>query len=235
MLLAADNIAATPRGLRFTVTVTGGELPGRAEIDAALVGEFNVSNLLAVLGALLAAGVALDDAAAVLRRQTFVPGRMQMLGGEAAPLAVVDYAHTPDALAQALAALRSTAAARGGRLICVFGCGGNRDAGKRPLMGAAAAQGADAVILTSDNPRDEAPQAILADIVRGIGSGANARVIEDRAQAIHAALAGADARDVVLIAGKGHEPYQEIAGQRLPFSDADCAAAALAARGGQTR
>jgi hypothetical protein len=128
---------------------------------------------------------------------------------------VIDYAHTPDALDKALSALRDTAAARGGRLVCVFGCGGNRDPGKRPLMGEVAARGADAVILTSDNPRDEDPQAILADIAAARRGRAS---IADRAEAIRAALAEADARDVVLIAGKGHETYQEIAGRRLPFS-----------------
>jgi UDP-N-acetylmuramoyl-L-alanyl-D-glutamate--2,6-diaminopimelate ligase len=228
VLLAAGDIAATPRGLRFTAVTP----QGRAEIHAALVGEFNVANLLAVLGTLLASDIPLARAAAVLRGLTSAPGRMQALGGEGAPLAVVDYAHTPDALEQALSALRGAAAARGGRLVCVFGCGGNRDPGKRPLMGEVAARGADAVILTSDNPRDEAPGAILADIARGAPG---ARTIEDRAEAIRTALAEADARDVVLIAGKGHETYQEIAGRRLPFSDADCAAAALAQRGGAQR
>ena len=226
--LRAEDIVATPRGLRFTAATP----QGRAGIHASLVGEFNVSNLLAVLGTLLASSVPLERAAAVLAGLTPPPGRMQVLGGEGAPLAVVDYAHTPDALDQALAALRDTAAARGGRLVCVFGCGGNRDPGKRPQMGDVAAQRADAVILTSDNPRDEDPQAILADIVRGAPG---ARTIADRAEAIRAALAEADARDVVLIAGKGHEVYQEIAGQRLPFSDVDCAVAALAGRGGPSR
>lgn len=224
-LLAAQAIAATPRGLRFTAVTP----QGCADIHAPLVGEFNVSNLLAVLGALLASGVPLARVAAVLAELTPPPGRMQALGGEGQPLAVIDYAHTPDALDQALAALAETAAARGGRLVCVFGCGGNRDPGKRPLMGEIAARRADAVILASDNPRDEDPRAILADIARGAPG---ARVIEDRAEAIGAAIAAADARDVVLIAGKGHESYQEIAGRRLPFSDVDCAAAALAARGG---
>ncbi|HMM55462.1 MAG TPA: UDP-N-acetylmuramoyl-L-alanyl-D-glutamate--2,6-diaminopimelate ligase [Candidatus Desulfobacillus sp.] len=221
--LLAEGLAATPRGLRFTAVTP----QGRAEIASPLLGEFNAANLLAVLGALMASGVALEEAAAALRQLEPAPGRMQALGGEGAPLAVIDYAHTPDALAQALAALRGTAAARGGRLVCVFGCGGNRDAGKRPLMGAAAARGADAVILTSDNPRDEEPRTILA----GIAAGApDARVIEDRGEAIRAALAQAGERDVVLIAGKGHESYQEIADRRLPFSDAECAAAALAQR-----
>jgi UDP-N-acetylmuramoyl-L-alanyl-D-glutamate--2,6-diaminopimelate ligase len=223
ILLAAEDVAVTPRGLHFKVVTPHGS----AEIHAALAGEFNVSNLLAVLGTLLASDVPLEQAAAVLSELTPPPGRMQVLGGTGAPLAVIDYAHTPDALEKALAALRDTAAARHGHLVCVFGCGGNRDPGKRPLMGEAAARRADAVILTSDNPRDEDPQTILAEIAHGAPG---ARVIEDRAAAIRTALAEADARDVVLIAGKGHETYQEIAGRRLPFSDVDCAAAALAAR-----
>jgi len=226
--LVAERIAATPRGLRFTAVTP----QGRTEIEVPMVGEFNVANLLAVLGTLLASGVPLDRAAAVLRGLTSAPGRMQAVGGEGQPLAVIDYAHTPDALDKALTALRGTAAARGGRLVCVFGCGGNRDPGKRPQMGEIAARRADAVVLTSDNPRDENPQAILADIARGAPG---ARTIADRSEAIRAVLAEADPGDVVLIAGKGHEPYQEIAGRRLPFSDVDCAVAALASRGGSSR
>lgn len=230
-LLSAEGIAATPRGVRFTARFTAISSQGRADIEAPVVGEFNVANLLAVLGALLASDVPFDQAAAVLRRLTSPPGRMQAVGGEAQPLAVIDYAHTPDALEKALATLRDTAAARGGRLVCLFGCGGNRDPGKRPLMGAVAARLADAVILTSDNPRDEDPQAVLADIARGTAAAPGVRVMADRAEAIRTALLEADARDVVLIAGKGHEAYQEIAGRRLPFSDVGCAADALAARG----
>jgi len=224
--LVAERLAATPSGLRFTARTP----QGRAQVEAPLLGEFNASNLLAVLGVLLASGVPLERATAVLGGLTSAPGRMQAVGGDGRPLAVIDYAHTPDALDKALAALRGTAGARGGRLVCVFGCGGNRDPGKRPLMGEVATRRADATILTSDNPRDEAPQAIIADIARGAP---DARTIPDRAEAIRAALAEADARDVVLIAGKGHEPYQEISGRRLPFSDAECAAAALAQRGGR--
>ena len=223
LIIIAEGIAAAPRGLRFTAV----SRQGRADILAPVVGSFNVSNLLAVLGVLLASDVPLDQAAAVLQRLTFPPGRMQALGGEGQPLVVVDYAHTPDALEQALMALRDTAVVRGRRLVCVFGCGGNRDPGKRPLMGEVAARLADTVILTSDNPRDEDPQAILADIARGMPGG---RIIADRAEAIRIAIADADARDVVLIAGKGHETYQEIAGRRLPFSDIECADAALAMR-----
>ncbi len=226
--LTAEGIAAAPRGLRFTAV----SRQGRADILAPVVGRFNVSNLLAVLGVLLASDVPFDQAAAVLQRLTFPPGRMQALGGDGQPLVVIDYAHTPDALEQALMALRDTAVVRGRRLVCVFGCGGNRDPGKRPLMGEVAARLADAVILTSDNPRDEDPQAILADIARGVPWG---RIVDDRAEAIRIAIAEADARDVVLIAGKGHETYQEIAGRRLPFSDVECADAALAQRKGAPR
>ncbi|MBI3140582.1 MAG: UDP-N-acetylmuramoyl-L-alanyl-D-glutamate--2,6-diaminopimelate ligase [Rhodocyclales bacterium] len=228
LLLVAEEIAATPRGLRFAA----GTPQGRAEIHAPLVGEFNAANLLAVLGTLLASAVPLEAAAGALARLTPPPGRMQTLGGDGMPLAVVDYAHTPDALEKALGVLREMARVRGGRLVCVFGCGGGRDSGKRPLMGEAATRLADAVLLTSDNPRDEDPQAILADIARGAPG---AKIIADRAAAIAAAIAAADARDVLLIAGKGHEPYQEIAGRRLSFSDVECAAVALAAWGGQAR
>jgi len=160
-----------------------------------------------------------------------VPGRMQRIdAGGAGPEVVVDYAHTPDALEKALAALRPLASARGGRLACVFGCGGNRDATKRPLMGAIAERLADRVLVTSDNPRHEAPQAILADIVAGLAARDAARVVEDRRAAIAQAVGEADPRDVVLVAGKGHEDYQEIAGVRHAFSDVDEARRALEAR-----
>jgi UDP-N-acetylmuramoyl-L-alanyl-D-glutamate--2,6-diaminopimelate ligase len=227
-LIAGENLAPTARGLRFEALTP----QGRATIEAELVGEFNAANLLAVLATLLASDVPLPRAAAAIAQLAPPPGRMQILGGEIdgkpAPLAVIDYAHTPDALEKALIALRGTARARHGRLWCVFGCGGERDPGKRPLMGAAAARLADAVILTDDNPRGEDPQAILADIARGAP---HAQLIPDRAEAIRRTLAGAAAGDVVLIAGKGHEPYQEIAGRRLPFSDVEHAAAALEAWG----
>jgi UDP-N-acetylmuramoyl-L-alanyl-D-glutamate--2,6-diaminopimelate ligase len=150
---------------------------------------------------------------------------MQAVGGDGRPLVVVDYAHTPDALDKALATLRETAAARGGRLVCVFGCGGDRDPGKRPLMGAVAERLADRVWLTSDNPRGEDPEAIIVAIAAGMGK---PPVIEtDRAAAIRRAVAAADPRDVILLAGKGHEPYQEVAGRRHPFSDVEQARAAL--------
>jgi UDP-N-acetylmuramoyl-L-alanyl-D-glutamate--2,6-diaminopimelate ligase len=145
---------------------------------------------------------------------------------------VVDYAHTPDALEQALQALRPLAAARGGKLWAVFGCGGNRDPGKRPLMGAIAARLAPHVVLTSDNPRDEDPARILADIEAGLPAQSARLVLVDRAEAIATAVREAGARDVVLIAGKGHEDYQEIRGERRPFSDVQAARAALIERAG---
>ena len=226
MFLACE-VSATASGQRVSIATPAGD----AQLDLALVGRFNVSNVLAVLATVIAGGVPLADALGQIRRLSAPHGRMQMFGGRRMPLVVVDYAHTPDALEQALSALRETALARGGRLTCVFGCGGERDPGKRPLMGAAAARLADRVVVTSDNPRGEDPLAIIADILRGAGQAA--AVQPDRAAAIAAEVAAAADEDVVLIAGKGHEPYQEIAGQRLPFSDADRACDAIARRGGR--
>ncbi|HEX8963801.1 MAG TPA: UDP-N-acetylmuramoyl-L-alanyl-D-glutamate--2,6-diaminopimelate ligase [Rhodocyclaceae bacterium] len=219
-VLAAEHLAMTPTGLSFRVD--------GVTVEAPVVGRFNASNLLAVIGTLLAAGAPFGDIARALRDIVPPPGRMQPLGGRGQPLVVVDYAHTPDALEQALLALRETAAARGGKLACVFGCGGDRDPGKRPQMGAIAERLADAVVLTSDNPRSEDPLAILGAIRAGM---AGAPVIEpERAAAIRRAVATARAEDVILIAGKGHEPYQEVAGVRHPFSDVEQAQAALGAR-----
>ena len=178
---------------------------------------------------LLASGVAFDAALDALATLTPPPGRMQRQGGGAKPAVVIDYAHSPDALQQALVALRPAVAA-GHELVCVFGCGGDRDKGKRPEMGNIAATLADRVVVTTDNPRGEAPEAIAADIVRGIRqTGARRWSLElDRAAAIRGAIATAAPGDVVLIAGKGHETYQETQGVRAPFSDAAEAAAALA-------
>ena len=198
---------------------------GHAEVDAPLLGRFNAANLLAVLTTLLVSGVKLDDACRVLARVTPPPGRMQTLGGNAHPLVVVDYAHTPDALEKVLATVREIVS--GGRLICVFGCGGNRDRGKRPLMGQAAVAGADEVWITSDNPRNEDPRRIIDDILAGTGD--TPHVEPDRARAIFEAIGGAHHGDVVVIAGKGHEDYQEIAGERQPFSDVAVAGKALEA------
>ena len=217
------------QGLAFTLH----EGDAKAEVRSSLVGEFNASNLMVVLGGLRALGVSLADAAAVAAQLSSVPGRLQRVGGDHTVEVVVDYAHTPDALAQVLRALRPLATARGGRLWCVFGCGGNRDATKRPLMGAIAAAAADRVVVTSDNPRDEEPQTILAEIVAGIGGMAvpgDSAVIEDRRAAIRHAVHSALPGDVVLLAGKGHEDYQEVAGVKRPFSDLVEAQAALMSR-----
>ncbi|WP_077037136.1 UDP-N-acetylmuramoyl-L-alanyl-D-glutamate--2,6-diaminopimelate ligase [Pelomonas sp. KK5] len=201
-------------------------------VETGLIGEYNVANLLGVIGALRALGHPLAEIAAVIGQVTPVPGRMQRIGnGRELPQAVVDYAHTPDALEKALEALAPLAAARGGELVCLFGCGGNRDRAKRPLMGGIAAKLAQRVIVTSDNPRHEAPEQILADIVAGMGAAVHAVVI-DRREAIVQALAEAGPRDVVLLAGKGHEDYQEVAGERRHFSDVEEARAALIERAG---
>jgi UDP-N-acetylmuramyl-tripeptide synthetase len=233
--LRAEGVHYVVRGLAFTVverTAHGDSLS--AEVATTLVGEHNVHNLLAVLGALRALGLPLAQAAAVAPGLTPVPGRMQPVpapAGLAGPEVVVDYAHTPDALEKALAALQPMAIARGGRLWCVFGCGGNRDATKRPLMGAIAGRMADRVVLTSDNPRDEDPAQILAQIAVGLDLRTAVEVIADRGEAIAHAVSNADPVDVVLLAGKGHEDYQEVRGQRRPFLDLAVAAAALQRRG----
>ena len=200
---------------------------GRATASVNAIGRFNVSNALGVLGCLVARGVPFDDAAARLARLPAVPGRMERIGD--APLVIVDYAHTPDALEKVLQALRPVAEGRAGRLAVVFGAGGDRDPAKRPLMGTIAARLADRVFITSDNPRTEDPLAIIASVRRGIG--VEHAVEPDRARAIQAAIAAAGARDVVLIAGKGHENYQEIQGRRVPFSDAAVAREALGRKG----
>jgi UDP-N-acetylmuramoyl-L-alanyl-D-glutamate--2,6-diaminopimelate ligase len=206
---------------------------GSAQVKIQLVGQFNVSNILGILGVLLARGVAWQSAIDVIESLSAVPGRMQQLGGQDNPLVVIDYAHTPDALEKTLDALRPVAQQRGGRLWCVFGCGGDRDPGKRAQMGAIAAT-ADQIIVTSDNPRNEEAGAIIAQIVEGLKSAqiqqTQMNVIEDRAAAILWAVRQSAKSDVVLIAGKGHEDYQEIKGKKLPFLDADHAALALAAR-----
>jgi UDP-N-acetylmuramoyl-L-alanyl-D-glutamate--2,6-diaminopimelate ligase len=194
-----------------------------------LVGEYNVSNMLGVIGVLRALGIPLLDAVKVCMDLPSVPGRMESIDLPDAPLAIVDFAHTPDALDKALNALRPLAEQRGGRLWCVFGCGGNRDVGKRPLMGAVAERYADVVLVTSDNPRSEDPSAIANEIVAGMKRPPYA-VTLDRADAIEHALGAAEPCDVVLIAGKGHETYQEMGDKRLPFSDQERARHALRTR-----
>lgn len=244
--LQAQSVSYRQEGLAFEVlefasgpnpaTATALVPVAQAEVCVAVVGDFNVPNLLAVIGGLRALGWPLATAARACAGLTPVPGRMQRVpvpgeDKQRRPLAIVDYAHTPDALDKALRALRPLAQARGGRLWCVFGCGGNRDAGKRPLMGRVAQTLADAVVVTSDNPRGEAPQAIVAAIMTGTATmsttTAPVDVVVDRAEAIRHALGHAQAEDVVLVAGKGHEDYQEVAGVKHPFSDVDVAQAVL--------
>ena len=219
------------QGLAFEVT-EGGET---VHLQTRLIGEYNIDNLLGVIGTLRALGHPLQQAVAACRQLGAVPGRMQQVDlGEAgtalSTMAVVDYAHTPDAVQQALQALRPLAATRGGQLWCVLGCGGDRDPGKRAPMARAAEQGADRVVLTSDNPRSESPEAILSQMVAGLSQAQAAQVEPDRALAIATAIGQAQPQDVVLIAGKGHEAYQEVAGVRRPFSDLAVARQALSVR-----
>jgi len=225
----SDWVCAAPSGAeRIAIESSWGS----ATVGFRHLGRFSLANALGVLGCLVARGLPFQEAARLLERLPPVPGRMQRVGNAGAedggPLVVVDYAHTPDAIDKVMQALKPVAAARGGKLAVVFGAGGGRDAAKRPAMGAAAARHAGRVILTSDNPRDEDPLAILAAVARGLG--VPHEVEPDRARAIAAAISDAAPADVVLIAGKGHEAYQEIAGRRLPFSDAAVAQAALASR-----
>ncbi|WP_233803515.1 UDP-N-acetylmuramoyl-L-alanyl-D-glutamate--2,6-diaminopimelate ligase [Paraburkholderia sp. HP33-1] len=233
--LTASNVRATAAGTAFHLNTSDW---GNAEVEVQTLGLFNVSNLLAVLGVLLAADVRFDVALAELAKLESVNGRMQRLGGRLQndePLVVIDYAHTPDALEKTLEALRPIAAARGGELVCMFGCGGDRDATKRPLMGAIAERLADNVVVTSDNPRSEDPLAIIEQIATGMQDASKARRIEDRASAILQAIRGAAREDVIVLAGKGHEATQEIMGKKRAFSDQDHARLALAARATQTR
>ncbi len=227
-IVAAEDLVVSGKGLAFNIRTLEGQARIEARIEVPLLGRFNAANLLAVLGVLLASGIDLERAASVLPVLTPPPGRMQAAAaGQGEPLVVIDYAHSPDALEQALATLAEIATARGGKIICLFGCGGERDSGKRPLMGRVAELLADRVLLTNDNPRGEDPQAIIEDILRGTRG--KASVEPDRATAIRRVVMDAAANDVVLVAGKGHEHYQEIAGRRLPFSDLEQARSALSA------
>ena len=199
---------------------------GQHLLRSSLLGRFNLSNVLAAVGALLGLDYALDEILKVLPQLEGPVGRMQRLGGGAKPLVVVDYAHTPDALEKVLTALRPHAK---GRLLCLFGCGGDRDRGKRPLMAEVVERLADGVLVTDDNPRSEVPAKIFDDIREGFSAAQNVRFVEGRGQAIAEIIASASANDVIVLAGKGHEDYQEINGQRQPFSDLEEAAKALAA------
>lgn len=191
---------------------------GKGRFHSRLLGRFNISNLLAVLAVLLLSGIPLQGALARLSTIKPLPGRMETFGGDRKPLVVVDYAHTPDALEQVLTALREHTA---GKVWCVFGCGGDRDAGKRPLMGAIAESQADEVILTNDNPRSEEPEQILAEIKQGMANPDACHTLADRQRAIAMAISQARRGDVVLVAGKGHETWQQLGAEKIPFSDID--------------
>jgi len=204
---------------------------GEAEVQLSVLGEFNALNAAAVCTAWAATGQPFDQAVAQLAQLDPIPGRMQPVIRPTQPIAVIDYAHTPDALRAALSALRPLTQARGGQLWVVFGCGGDRDPGKRTEMCAIAVQFSDRAVVTSDNPRSENPDAIIEQIVSENRDAVHA-CIADRHRAIHQVIAQANASDVVLIAGKGHEPYQEILGQRLDFSDLEKARDAINSRGG---
>jgi UDP-N-acetylmuramyl-tripeptide synthetase len=224
--LVARDIGYADGGLRFAVQ----EGTAREELSTQLIGQYNVSNLLGVIGAMRAMGVPLAQAVRACGALLPVPGRMERLAVAGQPLVAVDYAHTPDALDKALQALQPLARQRGGKLWCVFGCGGDRDPVKRPLMAAVAEKNADQVVVTSDNPRGEKPENIISQILLGLSHDRCVQVQADRALAIAETIAAAAPEDVVLVAGKGHEDYQEIGGVKHPFSDRERARAALAAR-----
>ncbi|MBH2008969.1 MAG: UDP-N-acetylmuramoyl-L-alanyl-D-glutamate--2,6-diaminopimelate ligase [Xanthomonadaceae bacterium] len=221
--LQAQAIRQGAHDLSFDV-VEGGE---RHRISTPMVGLYNVSNLLGVMASLRAMDVPLADAVTACADLLPVPGRTETLAVPGLPLVVIDYAHTPDALEKVLTALNPVAQGRGGRLWCVFGCGGDRDAGKRPLMAAVAEKNADQLVITSDNPRSEDPVTIIGQMLKGLSRPQAAHVQEDRRAAIAHVLQLAQPQDVVLLAGKGHENYQEIKGVKFAFSDRDQAQAIL--------
>jgi UDP-N-acetylmuramyl-tripeptide synthetase len=223
--LRGSEMAHQAQGLIFTIME--GSLS--QVVRSPSLGEYNILNILGVVGALRALGVEFGHACSAVARCTAVPGRMESVEFPGQPLVVVDYAHTSDALEKALEALRPLTFAKGGKLWCVFGCGGNRDAGKRPLMAQAAQRAADRIIVTSDNPRLEDANEIAAQMMAGLEDASCEKwLLElDRAKAIALVIHEADPKDVILIAGKGHEDYQELAGVRYPFSDQKHALLAL--------
>jgi UDP-N-acetylmuramoyl-L-alanyl-D-glutamate--2,6-diaminopimelate ligase len=220
-MLRARDVVLHPGGMNFDITGDWGS----GHVDSRLLGEFNVANLLAVLGALLAMNIPFADALHAISRARTVPGRMECFGGgQDQPLVVVDYAHTPDALEKALIAVRAHCR---GRLWCVFGCGGERDRGKRPQMARIAERLADRIVVTDDNPRGEDGDVIVNDILAGFERRSQVQTERERAHAVAMALHAASPGDAVLVAGKGHEDYQIIGGQNLPYSDRDTVARLL--------
>lgn len=219
------DFQATDNGFEALVDGQWGEF----SVSAPLMGSFNASNVLAAMATALTLGAPLDDLRAAVSQLVPPPGRLEVFSGDSGVRVVVDYAHTPDALANALAALKPHVT---GRLICVFGCGGDRDSGKRPEMALEAETLSDKVFVTDDNPRSEDPAAIVSDIVAGFAAPEQVTVIHDRAEAIRKAIQSASADDLVLVAGKGHEAYQEVAGKKHPFSDAEQVRQVLCLKGG---
>lgn len=209
-----SDVQLNEQGLSMQVSTPWGQ----GLLQAPVIGDFNASNLLAVLSVMLIQGIGFEESLKRLKTIKSVAGRMQRFGGDSSPLVIVDFAHTPDALAQALTSLRQHTQHD---LWCVFGCGGDRDKGKRPLMGTVAEENADFIVLTNDNPRSENPDLIIEDIKSGIRSEKKVSVEQDRQAAIHFAIKQAKAGDVVLIAGKGHENYQLIGDNKYPFDDAE--------------
>jgi UDP-N-acetylmuramoyl-L-alanyl-D-glutamate--2,6-diaminopimelate ligase len=229
----ARSSEVSARGIRASVVTPRGE----CELESALLGEHNLENLLLALGVLLSLGLEPRAAASALSQTPQVPGRLERVGESSDDVTVlVDYAHTPDALARVLEALRAQWGGESGRIVCVFGCGGDRDPSKRAPMGEAAGRGADLCFVTSDNPRSEEPSAIVDAIVPGLKAASARYVVElDRARAIERAVLEAQAGDVVLVAGKGHEDYQIVGGEKRHFDDREEAERALALRRARKR
>ena len=233
----AERVNFHGRGIELTVSAKGDhDQIQTADITCGLIGEFNASNLLAAVSALMASGVTLTDACSALSKTPQIPGRMELVSPDevslkSAPMVVVDFAHTPDALEKALTALRHHCE---GELWCVFGCGGDRDSGKRPLMGGIVSQLADNLVITADNPRSENLSVINSDIVAGIDEGRDYQIIDDRTDAIGYALSQCKQGDVVLVAGKGHEGYQEVKGVKHLYSDLEAARKGLSVMSGKS-
>lgn len=219
-LTYAKNVLFNTQGIQADVVSQWGE--GRLSVP--LMGDFNLSNLLAVLTTLCSIGIPFEEGLESLKKVSPVAGRMQSLGGQNKPLVIVDYAHTPDAIEKVLMTLKKQCH---GKLHCLFGCGGDRDPGKRPLMASVAERYADVVMVTNDNPRHEDPKKIIEDILKGFSHLNKVTVQEDRARAIHEIIMNAEIEDYVLIAGKGAELFQQIGEQRIPFNDVEQAQAVL--------